>query len=76
MKFCFLADAPKRDPRGWIVSAVFSTNVKTCDVTPHGDGDALYAEWQDVNSLTKDDMAFDHWQTLQRVIANNKISIS
>ena len=72
MKFCFIADAKDRDPRGWIVSVVYATKVKTQDVLPHGDSDALYAKWYDINSLTSDMLAFDHWKTLQQVVTNLK----
>lgn len=72
MMFCFLADAKDRDPRGWIVSAVYAAKVKPQDVLPHGDSDALYAKWHDIDSLTPDMLAFDHWKTLQQVIASFK----
>lgn len=34
-------------------------------IKPRANGDALYANWVNVDSIEKDNMAFDHFEILQ-----------
>lgn len=72
IKLLFLADAQNRDPRGWIVSAVYGTTLSSTKVKPRGDDDALCARWFKISELTEDMLAFDHWQTLQKALKTLK----
>lgn len=54
-----------RDPRGWIISAAYMVIVDEKYIKPRANGDALYANWANVDSIEKDDMAFDHFEILQ-----------
>lgn len=54
-----------RDPRGWIISAAYMVIVDEKCIKPRANSDALYANWVNVDSIEKDDMAFDHFEILQ-----------
>lgn len=54
-----------RDPRGWIISAAYMVIVDEKCINPRANSDALYANWVNVDSIEKDDMAFDHFEILQ-----------
>lgn len=54
-----------RDSRGWIISIAYMVLVDEKCIRPRANSDALYANWVDVDSLEKDNMAFDHFEILQ-----------
>lgn len=54
-----------RDPRGWIVSVAYKIIVNETDIKPMANSDALYANWVDVNTLSKNSMAFDHFDIIK-----------
>ena len=54
-----------RDPRGWIISIAYMVSVDEKRIRPRANSDALYANWVDVDTIEKDDMAFDHFEILQ-----------
>ncbi|MCQ2735888.1 MAG: NUDIX domain-containing protein [bacterium] len=58
----------ERDPRGWIVSVAYLLVLDEKDIMPRADSDAIYAAWTDLNSLNKDDMAFDHYDIIMGVV--------
>ena len=64
----FINDAAGRDPRGWIVSVVYSTAADENAASLSAGDDALYVKWYPVSSLRKEDMAFDHYETIMRVL--------
>ena len=54
-----------RDPRGWIISAAYMIFVDENAVKPIANSDAIYASWVDVDSLSKEELAFDHYDIIQ-----------
>lgn len=54
-----------RDPRGWTISVAYMVIVDEKCIKPRANSDALYANWVNVDSIVKDDMAFDHFEILQ-----------
>lgn len=68
LRLAFIDDKKDRDPRGWIVSVVYIAEVDKDLASLCGDSDALYAKWYNIDSLTEDQFAFDHWDILKRVL--------
>ncbi|MDO4649240.1 MAG: radical SAM protein [Eubacteriales bacterium] len=60
-----------RDPRGWIISAAYCVTVDELSVHPLANTDALNAYWVELDSLKKEDMAFDHFDIIQYVMAKS-----
>lgn len=58
----------ERDPRGWIVSVAYLLVLDEKEIMPRADSDAIYAAWTDLDSLNKDDMAFDHYDIIMGVV--------
>lgn len=56
------ASAPDRDPRGWVVSAVYQV---TATGTPVAADDAKNVDWFDVDNLPQ--MAFDHKEIIEGI---------
>ncbi|MFV0506078.1 MAG: NUDIX domain-containing protein [Bacteroidales bacterium] len=56
-----LADKKGRDPRGWVLTGVYSHRLPR-PVTAHANDDAAKAKWFDFDKLP--DMAFDHEEIL------------
>lgn len=54
-----------RDPRGWIVSIAYQAVVDEELVRPVANSDALHAGWVSVDSLKKEELAFDHYEIIQ-----------
>lgn len=54
-----------RDPRGWVVSVAYKVCIDENSVKPLANSDAIYANWQEVASLQKDKMAFDHYDIIE-----------
>ena len=54
-----------RDPRGWVISVAYMVLVDEKCIRPRENSDALYANWVNVDSIKKDNMAFDHFEILQ-----------
>lgn len=54
-----------RDPRGWVISVAYMVLVDEKCIRPRANSDALYANWVNVDSIKKDNMAFDHFEILQ-----------
>ena len=54
-----------RDPRGWILSVAYLLELDEALVRPVANSDALYANWVEIASLTKDRLAFDHFDIIQ-----------
>ncbi|MCQ2973942.1 MAG: radical SAM protein [Bacteroidales bacterium] len=69
LKFIKVCDKPNRDPRGWIISMVYSAMVDDATIKPKAGDDAVYARWYNISDLTKEQLAFDHWDTIQEVIS-------
>ncbi len=61
-----------RDPRGWIISVAYEVEIDENSIRPIANSDALYASWNDVSSLNKDDMAFDHYDIIQYALKKAK----
>jgi len=59
-----------RDPRGWVISVAYRVCIDESSVKPLANSDAIYANWHDVNSLSKDSLAFDHWDIIQFALKN------
>jgi 8-oxo-dGTP diphosphatase len=60
-----MAGDPGRDPRGWVVSAVFLARVTDSSVSVAAADDARTLRWFSLARLPK--LAFDHAAILQRV---------
>ncbi len=58
-----------RDPRGWIVSVAYQAVVDEDLVRPVANSDALHAGWASVNSLKKEELAFDHYDIIKYCLA-------
>lgn len=54
-----------RDPRGWIVSVTYQAAVDEELVRPVANSDALHAGWYSLDSLKKEELAFDHYDIIQ-----------
>ena len=54
-----------RDPRGWIVSVAYQAVVDEELVRPVANSDALHAGWYSLDSLKKEELAFDHYDIIQ-----------
>lgn len=54
-----------RDPRGWIISVAYKITVDEAIIKPLANSDALYASWVEVNTLKKEDLAFDHFNIIE-----------
>lgn len=54
-----------RDPRGWVISVAYMVLFDEKCIRPRANSDALYANWVNVDSIKKDNMAFDHFEILQ-----------
>ncbi len=54
--------APNRDPRAHTITTVFVA--RPVAGTPQGADDAAEAKWVDIDSVSADDLAFDHAQIL------------
>ena len=54
-----------RDPRGWVISVAYRITVDENAVRPVANSDAIYASWVELNSLKKDELAFDHYDIIQ-----------
>ena len=77
-----LFSRPGRDPRGWIVSGVYSATVRKENVIPKAGDDAADAQWFSVSSgqdgspvlsngairLAPSDLAFDHGEILLKAL--------
>ena len=62
-----IRDEPHRDPRGWIISVVYSAESdETTSGISAGD-DALYVKWYSISSLKKEEMAFDHYDIIMKL---------
>ncbi len=59
-----------RDPRGWVVSVAYKVCVDEGIIKPRANTDAIYANWKEVKSLKKEEMAFDHYDIIQYAINN------
>lgn len=53
-----------RDPRGWIISIAYKVVIDEDAIRPLANSDALYANWVEVKSLSKDNLAFDHYDII------------
>lgn len=62
----FINDKRNRDPRGWIISAVYEGKYNGSII--QSGSDALFAKWYDINSLKEEDLAFDHYETIKKII--------
>ncbi len=60
-----------RDPRGWVVSVAYKVCIDENSVKPLANSDAIYANWQEVASLQKDKMAFDHYDIIEYALHNS-----
>lgn len=60
---------PDRDPRGRVISLVYSSIVKRCPELRAGD-DAAEAEWRSLKSIRSDGLAFDHWRMISDFLAH------
>lgn len=54
-----------RDPRGWIVNVTYQAAVDEELVRPVANSDALHAGWYSLDSLKKEELAFDHYDIIQ-----------
>lgn len=54
-----------RDPRGWVISAAYMIQLDESTVKPTANSDAIYAAWTDVDSLSEEDLAFDHYDIIK-----------
>ena len=54
-----------RDPRGWVISVAYKILCDEATVKPVANSDAIYASWVDVDSLTQDHLAFDHYDIIK-----------
>ncbi len=54
-----------RDPRGWVISAAYRANIDEAASRPTANSDAIHASWVKVDSLKKEDLAFDHYDIIQ-----------
>lgn len=68
LNFVKINDKPNRDPRGWIISMVYSGTVDVDSIKPKAGDDAIYAKWYNISDLKKDQLAFDHWETIMEVV--------
>ena len=53
-----------RDPRGWVISAAYVAKLDEKAVKPVANSDALYASWVEIDTLKKENMAFDHYDII------------
>ncbi len=53
-----------RDPRGWVISVAYSVCLDEAIVKPVANSDAIYASWAELDTLKKEDLAFDHWDII------------
>jgi len=62
--------APKRDPRGWIISSAYVSIVAKSDSSVRGGDDAESAEWIPIEDVLrgKVKLAFDHMEIVKRAI--------
>ena len=60
-----ITSAKGRDPRGWVISAAYMILCDETTVKPVANSDAIYASWVDVKSLTRDELAFDHYDIIE-----------
>lgn len=63
MHYIGVYDEPGRDPRGPVSSTAYAT-VITGDVTVQAGDDAATAEWVDLDTARRSEMAFDHGRIL------------
>ena len=69
-KFLMLADAPNRDPRGRVVSAVYIAQCRLGELTPQAGDDASDAQWFPMDALPP--LAFDHQKIISQAALFNK----
>ena len=54
-----------RDPRGWVISVAYKVIIDETTVKPLANSDAIYANFVELNTLKKEDLAFDHWEIIE-----------
>lgn len=54
-----------RDPRGWVISVAYKVTVDETTVKPLANSDAIYANFVELSTLKKEDLAFDHWEIIE-----------
>lgn len=59
-----------RDPRGWVISVAYKVCIDETSVKPLANSDAIYANWHEINDLTKEQLAFDHWEIIKYAMEN------
>ncbi len=59
-----VTSAKGRDPRGWVISVAYMAILDENKVRPRANSDALYASWVEISSLSKEDLAFDHFDII------------
>ena len=65
-----VSSAKGRDPRGWVISVAYRIGMDEELVRPIANSDAVYASWVGVNSLKKEDLAFDHYDIIKYASEN------
>ena len=69
---CFLADKPNRDPRGWVVSAVYKSRIISYEhsLTLKAKDDAKELLWVPKSEIygNEEVFAFDHYSILRRLV--------
>lgn len=68
VNFLKINDKPNRDPRGWVISMVYTVSIDENSVKPKAGDDAIYAKWYNISELTEQMMAFDHFGTLKEIV--------
>ena len=62
-----LTSTKGRDPRGWILSAAYIAIIDERLISPLAGSDALHVSWIDITTLTKDKLAFDHYDIIKSI---------
>ena len=73
VQFVCMADKPDRDPRGRVLSGIFTTEVDKANVCIKANDDASEACWFPISHLP--DLAFDHNSIIQSVFSFCKIPL-
>lgn len=67
LKELFTASKVDRDPRGRVISVIFSCEVDKNKISPKAADDALSLKWFYIDELA--DLAFDHAEVIPKVIS-------
>jgi len=60
--------APRRDPRGRVISVAYLVLVRAADYVPQGGSDASQAKWVGIQDALTRNLAFDHAEVLSKAI--------